>query len=342
MINDEDWVKLLRACSANDTQAVVKYLSQRTDPNYQHPDFRTSPFFVAVHAGHFQCVQLLLQVGASANNVEIRSGLTPVQLALQQGHHAIVDILLTRLSGEEQRKNGIKTILVSGSMRKEMLYALAASGHTILVDDDHSVGETIQEIQVATKNSKIQPADMIKSELTTVTDFIIREVEGVSMLEYLADCYPSMTNLERILVITTQTPPSTELSWLLRSNNKVAALVVPFRWDTLFDFHWLAKWHGTVLFMLTTNDPVQGKVYNYRRQIVATPALPTPANDTPSETDLWNVKYKALMSRTPLTRLPSKAVFPRSKRQLQQQRQQPSPDKKRRHAVVPWNFACYE
>ena len=177
MMDDTSWMAFLRACSANDTQSVAYCLRRRMDPNYQHPDCRTSPFLVAVQAGHWQCVQLLLEAGASATDFERRTGLSPLQLALQRGHHSIVDMLLTRLSRDERRKGGIKTILVSGSMQAELLRVLAATGHTLLVDDDQSVPEMMKDIQVATMNRKVQLANLIKAELREVTDLILRETE---------------------------------------------------------------------------------------------------------------------------------------------------------------------
>ena len=339
---------MLNACANNETQLVAHYLRNGADPNYQHPDCRTSPFFVAIHAGHWHCVQLLLDAGASTADTEHRTGLTPLQLALYRRDHAIVDLLLARLSSQEQKRDGFKTILVSGCMGQKLLQILAATGHMVLVDDELVVSSMIQQIQVATRNTKIKLANMMSKELVNVTDLILREGEGVRILEYLAEYAPSMADLGRIIVITTQPSPSAELAWLLRNNSKVIALVVPSWWDTLLDTKWMAKWQATIWWMLTSNDLVPGKIYNYRRQTVSTPVHATaptaPENEFPSETELWNVRHNNLIAVTATKPDVSSKVH---NRQFQPgMRPVPKPEqrqgkKRKKGAIVPWYCACH-
>ena len=296
IMSDADaWKELLKACSENNTPLVNYHLTNGVDPNYQDPDNNamTSPLFEAIHGGHWQCTQLLLEAGASLTNVmEGSSGnMTPLRVALNERQHLIVDSLLDRLP--TRHKVGIiKTILVSGRTQKEVLQSLAATGHIVMIDNDDSVPGMVQNLQFATSNRKIRLANMVSTELVTVTDLIIREVGGVSLLEFLVDYYPLMEKLERILVLTTQRPPSAELSWLLLRNAKTIALVVPSWWDMLFDFGWLTRFQLTIWQLLTTLDHVQGTCYDYQHKGVATSA------DYNAPTERWDIKFKTLVTTT--------------------------------------------
>ena len=292
------WKELLRACSENDTELVHTLLEHGVDPNYQDPEYHTSPFFEAIHAGHWRCVQLLISSGASLTAVEELTGMTPLQVALYERQHVIVDVLLDRLPSRHRR--GIKTILVCGRMRKEVLQSLAETGHILLVDDDESDPGMVQDLQFATGNRKIQLANMVSTELVTVTDLIIREVEGVNLLEFLADYFPLMVKVERILVVTNKPPPSIALTWLLRNNIKVTGLIAPSWWDALLDFDWLKKWQQTIWWLLSTYDHLQGTAYNYKLQIVATS---TDSYVLPEMEDM-NIKFKNLV----VTNVPGKST----------------------------------
>ncbi|KAI2500498.1 hypothetical protein MHU86_13989 [Fragilaria crotonensis] len=347
MNDEETCMGLLEACATNQTNLVAQYLRKGADPNYQHPDCSTSPFFVAIRAGHWHCAQLLMAAGASTTEIETCTGLTPLQLALQRRDHAIVDRLLSRVSPQERKKDGLKTILVAGWMGHKVLQSLAATGHFVIVDDEQIEPSMIQEIQVATGNAKIQLSNMMSKELVNVTDLILREVEVGSLLEYLAGYYPSMPDVERIIVITSQSTPSAQLSWLLLHNNKATALVVPSWWDTLLDMNWLTKWQATILAMLTTKELLPGTLYNYRRQTVATVVLVSPAATTAREnqyileTELWKAKYKSLMAMT--AKIPDKSL----NRQFQPRIQsfsksgRPQVKKQKRGTIVPWFAACH-
>jgi ankyrin repeat protein len=97
------WKELLRACSDNDVERVHKLLDEGVDLNYQDLEYRTSPFFEAIHAGHWRCVQLLMSSGASLTAVEDLTGMTPLQVALHERQHIIVDVLLERLASRHRR-----------------------------------------------------------------------------------------------------------------------------------------------------------------------------------------------------------------------------------------------
>ncbi|KAI2492451.1 hypothetical protein MHU86_22101 [Fragilaria crotonensis] len=156
-----------------------------------------------------------------------------------------------------------------------------------------------------------------------------------------------MPDVERIIVITSQSTPSAQLSWLLLHNNKATALVVPSWWDTLLDLNWMTKWQATILGMLTTKELMPGILYNYRRQTVATVVLVSPAATTAREnkyileTELWKAKYKNLMAMT--AKVPDKSLNRQFQPRLQSLSKsgRPQVKKQKKGTIVPWFAACH-
>ena len=167
--------------SGSDTDAalaIVRYhLECGVDPNFQHPEYMTTPLLEAVRVGHANIVSLLLKHKADPTLAGDLDDVTPMELALQQKHHAIVDLLLPELpDGATERE--CQTILVSGwcqvapnySPPFEMLRVFLELGHAVLLGttsglDDiplylFDLGDTLIR---ATGNRKIyvQPMDKL-------------------------------------------------------------------------------------------------------------------------------------------------------------------------------------
>mmetsp|Transcript_5931 Transcript_5931/g.9878 ORF Transcript_5931/g.9878 Transcript_5931/m.9878 type:complete len:324 (-) Transcript_5931:183-1154(-) len=283
------WKDLLKACSQNNVEVVRYHLENNVDPNYQDPKYFTSPLFEAIHGGHWQVVSMLVDAGASLNGTEIRTGFTPLELALEERQHTIVDFLLDRLP--KKQLGPIMTILVSGRMDKQFLQQLAATGHIVLIDDDTSDPGLVQDLQFATKNRKVRLTNMMSSDLRNVTHWIVREVDY--MLQYMMDYAQLMKKLKRSLIITKRPPVSTQLFWLLLRNAKTTAVVEPTTWwDTVGDLKWSPKWQDTVWWILSTSDPVEGCLYNYQRKVIAE------YNDenAPAQQGGWDGAFKKLVS----------------------------------------------
>jgi uncharacterized protein len=264
------WKAMLKACVDNDSDKVQYYLDEGVDPNYQHPEYRTSPFLEAVRCGNIRCVNALLSSGASLTEIEDRSGMTPLELALYERQHAVVDILLSKLSSRD--KSAIWTILVSGRLPREVLRKLASTGHIILIDDDDMTSDIglIQDLQFATENRKLKWANMVSRELVNVTHWIITEREDSSnyrILDFILEYYPLMPNLKRMLILTEKDCCSIELSWLLRKNQKVVGLKVPTWWNQIMDRRSWLKWEQMIWWLLTTHEDVKQTLYGYDKKI---------------------------------------------------------------------------
>lgn len=59
-----DWKDMLYAAQRGDVALVAFHLEQGENPNYQHPEFLTTPLIESVAKGHEAVVRLLLGNGA--------------------------------------------------------------------------------------------------------------------------------------------------------------------------------------------------------------------------------------------------------------------------------------
>jgi ankyrin repeat protein len=88
-----DWKDIFKAVEANDLALVEFYLRQGVDVNYQHPEYFTNPFFESIRLGHIDITRLLLAQGASLQENEIMTGLTPLELAKQLGNAEMLELV---------------------------------------------------------------------------------------------------------------------------------------------------------------------------------------------------------------------------------------------------------
>eukprot|EP00545_Synedropsis_sp_CCMP1620_P014226 CAMPEP_0119014104 /NCGR_PEP_ID=MMETSP1176-20130426/9354_1 /TAXON_ID=265551 /ORGANISM="Synedropsis recta cf, Strain CCMP1620" /LENGTH=314 /DNA_ID=CAMNT_0006967243 /DNA_START=136 /DNA_END=1080 /DNA_ORIENTATION=+ len=304
------WKELLRAASENNSSLVAFHLSHKIDPNFQHPEYFTSPLFEAIRAGHVSiCQQLVDTGGSSLTTPEELTGSTPLEVALEEKQHAIVDFLLERLLPKD-KAGSIMTIMVSGNLDKPLLRQLAATGHIIWINAAGAAdaGLLVQDLQLTTKNIKVRLLSMVPQkvpqELEEVTHWIVRGEENDEMmhqlLPYMIKYAPTMCRLQRTIVIASQAKPmSAELVWLLSRTSIATAVVEPKSWwDTLGDYGWSQTWEQTLWWLLTTFDPVEGRLHNYKRKVVVdccnNSNVSTPLSQ-PTQ-DEWDIKFKPLAS----------------------------------------------
>ena len=88
-----DWKEMLIAAQNGDLPLVRYHIKMGEDPNYQHPEFLTTPLIEAATFGHKHIVAFLLDNGAKP---EIRAGFssdTALTMAKQNNHDEIVRLL---------------------------------------------------------------------------------------------------------------------------------------------------------------------------------------------------------------------------------------------------------
>lgn len=88
-----DWKEMLIAAQNGDLSLVRYHIRMGENPNYQHPEFLTTPLIEAASFGHTDIVQFLLENGARADIKAGFSSDTALKMAQQNGHKGIVRLL---------------------------------------------------------------------------------------------------------------------------------------------------------------------------------------------------------------------------------------------------------
>ena len=90
-----DWKKMLIAAQNGDLALVRYHIRMGENPNYQHPEFLTTPLIEAATFGHLEIVYFLLNNGANPKIKEDFSADTALKMAKQNGHKEIAKLLKT-------------------------------------------------------------------------------------------------------------------------------------------------------------------------------------------------------------------------------------------------------
>ena len=130
-----NWKDLVKAAE-DGTEGFVRYhLRSGVDPNFQHPEFFTTPLCTAIRAGNLSIVKILVEEGGSDPGlIEELSCDSPIELARQMKHFEIVDYLNSALPVDLQLK--IHNIVVTGACRgigKAIARSLLNEGHRVLL-----------------------------------------------------------------------------------------------------------------------------------------------------------------------------------------------------------------
>ena len=161
-----EWKELLRASADGDIPLVKYHLAHGTDPNWQHPEYFTAPIFEGIRNGQMEVVKVLLEEGgADPSLVEEMTDFQPLEVAIEERRHKIVDLLLEKLP-PEQASLFLKNILVTttGNNKNSVIYnnytelvkELLKSGHRVTV---------LSEDGEDTKNEDVLPlAEILKKE----------------------------------------------------------------------------------------------------------------------------------------------------------------------------------
>lgn len=173
-----NWKDLLEAAGeGNVEQARYQLSAGGVDPDFQHPEYFTAPIFEAIRANHLDILKLLVDEGkANPNLKEEQSGSTPIQVALEEKRHDIVDYLNTKLPSDSQHKP--RNVLVTGGNRgigRAICQLLLEKGaRVVFTCRSASVGEQVAgELQAVTQNRKV--------------DYVVGDLSSIRSTQQLAD-----------------------------------------------------------------------------------------------------------------------------------------------------------
>ncbi|MEL6672481.1 MAG: ankyrin repeat domain-containing protein [Bacteroidota bacterium] len=88
-----DWKAMFYACEKGDLPLVEYYIKEGIDPNYQHPEFLTSPLIETVRGGHVEVAEFLLKNGADPHVKAVWGGETALDVAKIYRHKKLVKLL---------------------------------------------------------------------------------------------------------------------------------------------------------------------------------------------------------------------------------------------------------
>lgn len=130
-----NWKDLVKAAEAGNESVVRYHLRSGVDPNFQHPEFFTTPLCVAIKAGNLNIVKILVEEGGSDPGlIEESSCDPPIDLARELKHFNIVDYLNSRLPMD--RCFRVHHVVVTGANRgigRAISKNLLNEGHRVLL-----------------------------------------------------------------------------------------------------------------------------------------------------------------------------------------------------------------
>ena len=93
-----DWKEMLLAAETGDLELLKYHIKMGTDPNYQHPEFLTTPLIESIRAGHLDCARYLLENGADPSIKEAFGPHTPLALAKSLKNKDAINLVKEYLS----------------------------------------------------------------------------------------------------------------------------------------------------------------------------------------------------------------------------------------------------
>jgi hypothetical protein len=160
-------VKELCTAASEGKVDIVKYhLDMGMDPNFQHPEFMTTPLIEAARFGRTAVVQLLLERGKADPTVTADfEGCTALEEAMKEGHHDVVDLILPRLPEESDYDRECLIIWITtgtavASPPRVLLRHFLVKGHCVLwtVDTDQAavqLSTIAKDLRCLTGNRKL-------------------------------------------------------------------------------------------------------------------------------------------------------------------------------------------
>jgi ankyrin repeat protein len=88
-----DWKDLLKAAQSGDLNLVKYHIGNGVDPNYQHPEFLTTPLIESIEQQHLKVMTYLLENGADPRLNAGFSSDSPLSVARKVGNPVAVHLL---------------------------------------------------------------------------------------------------------------------------------------------------------------------------------------------------------------------------------------------------------
>lgn len=88
-----DWKEMFIAAETGDLRLLRYHLSEKVDPNYQHPEYMCTPLVACILAGQYDSAALLLQMGADPRLRSEGEAMTPLEAARHRRDPALIRLI---------------------------------------------------------------------------------------------------------------------------------------------------------------------------------------------------------------------------------------------------------
>ena len=131
-----DWKELFAAAQKGDLELVKYHLRMGVNPNYQHPEFMTTPLIAAIEKQQFEVAKCLLENGADPAIKEDFGPNTPLAVAQQLNNQKIITLVNAYLNPLTSNHKKMRKIIVTGGNRgigKAIAHQLLAENHKVVI-----------------------------------------------------------------------------------------------------------------------------------------------------------------------------------------------------------------
>ena len=88
-----DWKELYLSAQQGNLELVKFHVSMGVDPNYQHPEFMTTPLIACIRYQHYEVAEYFLQHGADPTIKEDWGPHTPLSMAKSTKNQALIALV---------------------------------------------------------------------------------------------------------------------------------------------------------------------------------------------------------------------------------------------------------
>ena len=88
-----DWKELYLSAQKGDLGLVKYHISMGVDPNYQHPEFMTTPLIACIEKQQYDIAKYLLENGADPTLKEGWGSHSPLSMAQSTKNQALIDLV---------------------------------------------------------------------------------------------------------------------------------------------------------------------------------------------------------------------------------------------------------
>lgn len=165
-----DWKELFIAAEKGNIELVKYHLRMGVDPNYQHPEFMTTPLIAAIEKQQFEVAKCLLENGADPSIKEDFGTNTPLSVAQQLNNPKLITLVNAYLNPLTSNHEKMGKIIITGGNRgigKAIAQQLLAQNHKVVITarKEAEGNAVVAELKEETGNEEIS---FVQGDLSSI------------------------------------------------------------------------------------------------------------------------------------------------------------------------------